>query len=486
MARYHARVLTLLRTAILIVATALVACREEQRTERPARPNVVVISVCSVRADHTSLNGYARRTTPNLEALARDSVVFDQAVTQWPKTVPAMAALLTGRYGHSTGVMRVTTGQHLPDEELTIAEHFRKHGYATGAFLSTAALHHGTNLFQGFDVVEETYRSPQPFARTTTSALEWIRKAQRPFLVWAFYTNAHHPYHAPDAPPGLFVGDAHYDGSVKMPLNDANELALAVPKDHPFRDQILRPDMYGVRKEVRLPEHPRDLAFYVARYDAGIFGADRRIGELLRGIADLMPNTIVVVVGDHGESLGDQHYYFGHGRLPYDPVARVPFLIRPSGGQRPRRVAQPVPTFSLFPTVVDLAGLPQPLGIEAPSLAPLLRGGEGPARVYTESGYALDFQLAVRDERWKLIYVPDALDRSLMTGSDFELYDLATDPHESRNVFDANPDQARRLKYDLLTWSQPWRARARVVRPGLAGPIDSQTEKQLRSLGYIR
>jgi len=432
------------------------------------------------------MHGYARRTTPNLEALARDSVVFDHAFTQWPKTVPAVAALLTGRYGHSTGVMRVTTGQHLPDGELTIAEHFRQHGYATGAFLSTAALHSGTNLFQGFDVVEETYRSPRPFARTTTRALEWIRKADRPFFVWTFYTNAHHPYAGHDAPPGLFVGDEHYDASVKLPLNDASELPLAVPEDHPFRDQILRPDMYGVRKGVRLPEFPRDRAFYIARYDAGIFGADHRIGELLRGIADLLPNTIVVVVGDHGESLGDQQYYFGHGRLPYDPVTRVPFLIKPAGGHPPGRTTQPVPTFSLFPTVVDLAGLPQPPNIEAPSLAPLLRGGPGPARVYTESGYALDFQLTVRDERWKLIYIPDALDRSLMTGSEFELYDVASDPHESRNVFDANPREARRLQYDLLTWSQHWRARSRVVRPGAAGPIDSQTEEQLRSLGYLR
>lgn len=461
--------------------------RQEPKVPAGPPPNVIVISVCSVRADHMSFGGYRRQTTPNLARLAADAVIFDRASTQWPKTVPAMAALLTGRYGHSTGVMRSTVKQRLRDEELTVAEYFRKHGYATAAFVSSSALNAETNLFQqGFDVVEETYRKPEAFKTTTTDALGWVSRTRGPFLLWVHYNNAHQPYLAYDAPPDLFVDDPYHDKSVQIPLNEKDEMDLDVPKNHPFRMQIVRADMHGVRKEARLPERPQELGFYIARYDAGIFGADRRIGELLDGVAPLLSNTIVVFVGDHGESLGEHGYYFGHGRLPYDPVVRVPFMIRPPGGVKGRHVTHPVPSFSLFPTLAEMAGLPPPPNVEAPSLASLVRGqGNPPKHVFGESGYALDYQIAVRDERWKLIHVPDPIDRSLMTGAEFELYDLVSDPGETRNLFEANRDQARPLQLALLNWSRAWRDRVRI--PNVTNPtIDAETEKQLRALGYIQ
>ncbi|HEX6643026.1 MAG TPA: sulfatase [Thermoanaerobaculia bacterium] len=450
-------------------------------------PNVLVISVCSIRADHVSFNGYRRDTMPNLAKLAADSVIFDRAMTQWPKTVPAVSALLTGRYGHSTGVMRSTIGQHLADEEVTIGEHFRDHGYSTAAFISSSALHAANNLFQqGFDRVEETYREPKPYAATTSRALQWVKKQKRPFFLWVHYNNAHQPYLAPDAPPNLFVDDQFYDKTVRIPLNENDEMDLDVPKDHPFRMQIVRADMNGVRREARLKERPDELAFYVARYDAGIYGADRRIGELLDGLKPLLEKTIVVFVGDHGEALGEQGYYFGHGRLPYDAVVHVPLMIKPLGGGKGRHVSQPVPSFSLFPTLAEMAGLPEPKTAESPSLAPLVRNdGPAPQHVFGEAGYAIEFQTAVRDARWKLIRVPDPIDRQLMTGSEFELYDMNADPGETKNVFTQHPDEARRLQKVLLNWTRTWRDKPHGAKSQPQN-IDPETEKQLRALGYIQ
>ena len=113
-------------------------------------PNVLLISLCSVRPDHMSYYGYERNTTPNFEKLAKESIVFENAFSPWPKTTPFFAALMTGKYGHTNGVMRVTPGQYLGDEHETIAEILKSKGYETAAFVSTAAVNVETNIFSRF------------------------------------------------------------------------------------------------------------------------------------------------------------------------------------------------------------------------------------------------------------------------------------------------------------------------------------------------
>lgn len=480
----------ILSGGILLAVLPLLTCsgsteREPQVVqERP--PNVLVISLCSVRADHTSLLGYPRATTPHLERLAADGWVFEHAVTPWPKTTPAFAALVTGKYGHDNGVMRVTGGQRLADEHTTLAEVLRARGYATAAFVSSGALNHGTNIFQqGFARVDETFRVDSPFPSTTQRALEWIAgEREVPFLAWVHYNNAHLPYYAPGAPKDLFVGDRHYDPTRKVTLSDGKPLDLPVDDDHPHRTQILRPDMFGVRPEVVLGGGRKELAFYVARYDAGIFGADRMIGDLLDGLHEtgVLDETIVAVVGDHGEALGDHGYYFGHGRLPYDDVGRVVLLIRPPGGGGPQRVRQPVSTLGLAPTLLTMAGAPIPEGMAVGSL---LDEEARPSLVFAESGYSLDYPLSVRDERWKLIYVPNPVDQRLMRHRPYELYDLLRDPGETRDLYRQDDPVARRLHRELLRWSRGWMRKAYGGASQLHEIVDEETRDQLRALGYL-
>lgn len=474
----------LLSAAVVQHATG--AAGAGDRAASGGTPNVLVISVCSIRPDHTSLHGYHRSTTPNLERLAADAVVFEHAVTPWPKTTPAFAALVTGRYGHDTGVMRVTAGQRLDDAHTTLAELLQARGFDTAAFISTSALNSGTNVFQqGFSRVDETYRQKDPFGETTRRALDWIgRSRQAPFLAWVHYNNAHQPYTAPGAPRDLFIGDRFYDPSLQVPLNDGKPLDLPVAPDHPHRPQILRPDMGGVRPEAQLAARPAEMAFYVARYDAGIFGADRMIGHLLDGLRErgLLDRTIIAVVGDHGEALGDHDYYFGHGRLPYDASARVPLLIRPAGGTSGRRVVRPVSSLGLAPTLLSMVGAPVPSEMAWP---PLLGGRALPEHVFSEAGYSLDYPLTVRDGRWKLIYVPNPVDRSLMRGREFELYDLRTDPGETRDLYRPDLPAARSLRRALLLWSRGWIRDAYSTTSKRHGIIDQETLDQLRALGYL-
>ncbi|MHC4728511.1 MAG: sulfatase-like hydrolase/transferase, partial [Planctomycetota bacterium] len=121
------------------------------------KPNILIISLCSVRPDHMSCYGYQRRTTPNFAELAAESIVFENAITQWPKTTPAFAALMTGKYCHTTGVMRTPIGQRLGDQHDTLAEILQAHGYDTAAFISSAALNKKTNLFQGCATIGELW-----------------------------------------------------------------------------------------------------------------------------------------------------------------------------------------------------------------------------------------------------------------------------------------------------------------------------------------
>jgi arylsulfatase A-like enzyme len=427
----------------------------------PARPNILLVTLCSVRADHVSSYGYARATTPHLDRLAATAVVFEHAFTQWPHSAPALAALMTATYGHTNGVTRASAGQYLDDAHETLAEILRAHGYRTAAFVSTPALGARANLVQGFETVAETWRVPRPARVATERAAAWLAEEPgRPFFAWVHYHNAHHPYAAPGADPDRFVDDALHDPARRVAVQRNLPLALALPRNFPFKRELLRPSLGGVHPLAYLPERPAELDFYVARYDAGIWGADRMIGDLLASPAVARPTTIVAVVADHGESLGEHGYFFDHGRLPYDSAVRVPMILRAADRLPPARIRAPVATFALAPTLLELAGVAVPGTMEARSLVPVLDGDAPAPLVFTESGYHMDYVLSVRDATWKLIQVPNEMDRRFMTGAEFELYDWIADPAERDDMHARRPEVTARLRAILSAWASPWVARA--------------------------
>jgi arylsulfatase A-like enzyme len=478
---------------VAMSALGLLAGCSGQDGSHEERPNVLILSVCSIRADHMSCYGYERDTTPNLTELAKESIVFDNAITQWPKTTPGFAAIMSAKYGHANGVLRTTHGPRLADEHVTMAEALHEAGFATAAFISSPALAAHANIAQqGFDVVEEVFRDRRRHTLPTERALTWLRKrdTSKPFFIWAHYNNAHYPYRGGGAPnPDMFVGDAHYDPSrrVRAITDPRMRLALPIPQDHPCRVEVLRTDMGTVHRWAVLPERPEEYAFYIARYDAGIYGADAAMGALLDGVRalGLWDNTIIAVVGDHGESLGEHNYYFEHGRFPYDATAEVPFMIRPAGGGRERRIDPPVATFRLAPTILEMLGIEPPPDWQAQSLVQLINGDASAEKVFTEVGYHADYMLVVRDNDWKLIHVPDELDRRLMQGTEYELYNWRSDPHERKNLVGANPQQAQRLASALKDWSAPWVASAYGQPQRRKIELDDETRRQLATLGYI-
>jgi arylsulfatase len=490
-ARFVARRQELLRSGVAVALRGLGGARQagaalcllagvnvtsealELRAPGP-RLNVLLITIDTLRADHLGAYGYARPTSPNIDRLAREGVLFRRAVSQWPKTSPSFASLMSGTYGHTHGLIR-TTAQRMPDHPLMLAELLKAAGYQTWAAVANVNLARMFNFDQGFDTYLESWREEDEQRRTelvTRQGLELLSRASRdrPFFLWLHYFDPHARYQPPGPYDGMFVGDRHFDPSWQMP----------------FQREV-RKDLGGIPTTARLGGEER-IAYYVAQYDAEIRYVDGQVGLLLAALKErgLDGDTLVILTSDHGESLGEHNYFFEHGRFPYDDCLHVPLIVR-LPGRRSGEVRSPVQLIDLLPTVLDLTGLPPDPEAEGKSLRRPLEGGRtgGPLWEYafSESGYSRDYQRSITGERYKLIYVPDEADRAVMKRSELELYDLQEDPGETRNLAGERPEVAAQLRERLARWigeGGTGSAAPTAVR------IEPEAERQLRSLGYIQ
>ena len=459
------------------VALACVGAGEAERLEGPPR-RVFLITVDTLRADHTSAYGYPRGTTPTLERLAAEGLRFEQAVCQWPKTGASFASMFTGQYPQSTGLTH-EAAIRLPDGYHYLPELFRGLGYTTAAVVSNGVLNTGLGWGRGFDEYLETWHveggmsgDPQVYRRTINAPrvnelalplLERHRDAERLF-VWLHYSDPHAPYVLPDDFDNPFLDDAWYIQEGEVELDRPHATAL------------------GDR---------RDLKYYVAQYDANVLVADLAIGQVLERAEELglLEDAVVIYTADHGESLGEHDYWFEHGRLPYSPTTRVPLVLWGPGRVPPGEVVErPVELVDLYPTLLELAASGEPVpGLEGDSLVPSLRGDEdGPAEedfdfAYLEAGGGspTTHYRAVQDPRWKLIYHPPMGQREAV----FELYDLAADPLETRDVKERHRAEARRLRERLWGWMKgsDWIRRDR----SFIEEHSAETLKALKALGYV-
>lgn len=444
------------------------------RNPPPDAKSFVLVTADTLRADHLGVYGYARDTSPALDALAREGVQFEQAAVQWPKTTPSFVSMLTSTYPRTNGVTR-NTGMRLPEGLVTLAERFSDAGWATAAVVTNSNLARVFRFDQGFDVYVEAWSRPRPddperAAHVTAEALAWLggRPPDRPFFLWVHYVDPHARYEPPAPFDGMFVGDAFYSAARRAPL-------------HAGRDE----DMGGIPARAALGARD-EVDYYVAQYDAEIRYMDHEIGRLLRGIdrAGLRERTVVAFTSDHGESLGEHRYYFDHGRLPYDDCVRVPLIFRVPGGRAGLRWTRPVELVDLHPTLLALAGLPIGSEVQGRSLLPALEGRDDPARAawaFSESGYETPWQVAIRDEAWKLVHVPSLPDRALMTGEEWELYHLAADPGEKVNLVQAEGARVARMRAALEAWER----RSGKAPPATPPEIDAATAARLRALGYV-
>jgi arylsulfatase A-like enzyme len=431
--------------------------------------------VDTLRADHMSLYGYGRATSPNLARTAATGVTFDHAVTQWPKTGSSFAAMFTGMYPHTTGITH-KAAVRVPDQYLTLPQLFKESGYTTVGVVSNAVLAAKFGWNRGFDEFGETWGGGEfpddphlfrPLAsapKVNELAVPLLRKYAKAdhLFAWIHYSDPHAPYMLPDSAANPFLGDALFkQGHREIP-------ARLVGKGYTMDDRT-------------------DLEYYVAQYDANVLVADEHIQELLDEMRSLglLEDSLVIFTADHGEELGEHNSWFEHGPLPYNTTAHVPLFVLMNGLPAGRRVDQPVELIDLYPTFKELIAPERKVpGLEGRSLWPLLRGGapDGSFRVaFSGAGRHPNLYHSVQEAAWKLVFNSGGK-RSRAAGSPtggFELYNLLEDPLEARNVAAAHPEEVRRLRRDLVAWMRKARA------TGEEEEVTDENERALRALGYV-
>ncbi len=459
-----------MKRIILPVACAVLAAACGGSPEKAGRFNVLLVTLDTTRADHLGCYGYPLPTSPNLDRLASDGIRFDMAISTSGITPISHASIFTGMNPdrHGLRVFYGRTGHYLEPEHPTLASILRDRSWRTAAFVSSYPASEKFGLDHGFDtfssgVSEEVmagdprlrppkdgYWQDRPTASaqrradvTTDEALAWLDEpyvGENPFFLWVHYFDPHDPSLVP---PQEVTARFGVDGSEP--------------------DALLKV------------------------YDPEIFFMDGQFGRLIRHLRETgrYDNTIIVVVGDHGQGLGD-HNWFPH-RLLYQEQIRVPLIIRIPGGTRRATVGAVTRTIDIMPTVLQALGIDPPETVQGSDMTAILSGPAEKGRIAVAEAlntlddhappqlppHQKDLLFMVMDREWKLIH------HAGEPGNN-ELYHLLEDPEESNNRVAAEPEEVKRL---MTALEGSGIMQIELVDPD--EPMDEEALEKLRSLGYV-
>ncbi|HYK90920.1 MAG TPA: sulfatase-like hydrolase/transferase [Acidobacteriota bacterium] len=389
-----------------------------------AADNILLISVDTMRADHLSCYGYRQNKTPAIDRWAAEGIRFENAYTEYPLTLPAHSTLLTGTYPSYHGVLE-NVGFALGSDRVTLAEVLRENGFSTGGFIGSYVLASQFGLAQGFGTYDEKFGVPFEKAIAATALRRPAEQVTDSFLAWL----------SKQRESRFFAFVHFYDPHAPCPDG----------------------------------------------YDAEVTRVDRSIGRIdaLLRKWNLINRTLIFLVSDHGESLGE-HGESGHGFFLYDSTLHVPWIVRPPAGITFTRKAPSlaVSLADVMPTILQLSSVKGPAQMQGRSLVGIMSGTdtENAGGVYAET-FIPQLQFgwsplrSVRIGKYKLIDAPRA-----------ELYDLAADPGEKVNILTGNQAVANQLRAKLEESAAGRRNRGGT---GAAGPVLEAREK-LAALGYVQ
>ena len=475
--------------------------RAELPPPQPGAPNVVMVVLDTVRARNVSSYGYGRPTSPEIERLAAEGALFLDATSPSTWSLPSHASLFTGRYQSSHGAHG--EHQYLDARYPTLAQVLERRGYQTFCITANPWISDGLGLTRGFAWQDLSLREQggagQGFSfvhrlldrlglqesdkggdAVAASFENWMRErpadAERPAFVFLNFIEAHFPYH--QLPRDSLFQFTH------RPYGDLRRISI----------DLVGQQFGGKGRPVAEAGAPaQDM------YDGGIVYSNQllaRVVEALRA-RGMLDDTVLVVLADHGEILGERGGYFGHGPTLYQEAVGVPLLVRyppriPAGV----RIAQPVSTVGVFATILDLAGIEAPPTLQVGSLAPLATGesvsGGGPilSELHQSRELALDSRSADpqmrSDRRYRLLRERNLKLVTTSRGESF-LYDLASDPGETHDLAAERPAEVSAMQARLAQVQQE------IGLPDLDAPIaddgekpelDEATRERLRALGY--
>jgi arylsulfatase A-like enzyme/Flp pilus assembly protein TadD len=416
------------RSSVITAIVCLAALRAV------AVPNVVVITIDTLRADHLGCYGDKNIKTPNIDALAQDGVRFERAYTPVPVTLPAHSALFTGTYPMRSGMHDFADNKLSPTQP-TLASVLKENGYATGAVIGSAVLDSRFGLNHGFDFyydhfdfsrlqesnLDEMERSGNLVA---DQALDWLDKNyQKKFFLWMHLYDPHYPYRPPS------------------------------PYSEEYKD---RP------------------------YDGEIAFADSQVGRLIRELKDknVYQNTVIVLTGDHGESLGE-HGEKTHGFFIYNATLHIPVIIHLPAGPAPRTVSELVSLPDLMPTVLAFLKLDAPSDVQGRNLLPFLIDKDN-NKDQARSLYAETF-LPRLHFNWSELRGAETENYHFIDAPKPELYDLKNDPQETNNLYPQKKAVAEEMRNKLTTLIQQYSTGQELAQKT---GLDPALMERLKSLGY--
>jgi len=419
-----------------------------------ARPDILIVTVDTLRADRLGSYGYERKTSPQLDRLLKEGVRFSQARVVEPLTNPSICSMMTSLYPQDHGASR--NGLRMRRGLASLPKSLSDHGYDTAAIVGNWTLKNKlSGLGEHFDEYESLLtrkrwfgflRSEATAADLTTAAIEWLDSradgANRPFMLWVHYVEPHAPY--------------------RLQEEFAEPLGLPV----------------GPRK---LP--PSD------RYDTEVAFVDHQIGRLIREVESRLDSPpLILFASDHGESLGE-HDYWGHGRNLHEPGLWVPMGLTWRGRVPARVVHAPALNIDLAPTVLSLLDIPIPASFRGYDWAEALNGGSTPdnrvTHYQTHKGAVIskhESELARRKGLLAVGLIDGTRKEILLVGSGrLQIWNLETDPGELNNLSETDSDASD----DLAGWIRAIETGLTLLDESPPEPLDEASAARLRALGYV-
>ena len=446
------------RVLMPLALAALAAC---SGANVDPRPDVILISIDTLRPDHLGAYGYAKPTSPTLDAIAEQGVVFEDVTSPSPWTLPAHASLLTGLYPsrHRANSHYRSLGKSAP----TLASILSEHGYDAAAVVNSHNLSRRYGLdrgFRRFRHVQEWVFEVMPTTEVTDQAVEWLSAPRRrPLFLFLHYYDVHSDYRSLPDFESAFLDDydGHADGTTRQ-LAEVRKGNVSFDED--------------------------DVAHLLDLYDAGILQIDHELGRLLtllraRGLLD---RSLLVITSDHGEEFLE-HGGVLHGRTQFQEVLRVPLLMRGPGLPAGTRVSTPVSLVDIAPTLLAMLEIPAPASLDGVDLAPLWRGETrdfAERHLFGEADHhneVDDITRSVRQGRYALHY-------NRLT-EQHQLYDLEQDPWERVDIAAEQQEIADRLRERLLRFMAD-AEQAALAEDRPLDPLTPEELQHLRELGYLQ
>jgi arylsulfatase A-like enzyme len=464
-------------------------CQEAAPTQRP---NIILIVIDAARADHFSCYGYRRKTTPFIDQIAGEGVLYKNAISPAGWTLPAHASMFTGAYPSRHGAH--SESLFLPDGLPTLAEVLDKNGYTTCAICRNEWITDATGMTRGFkEFYDLRYSKLETIIKrlpeliklkcldtggylTNKAAIDWIKKcdSKSPFFLFIHAPGPHFPYLIPAPYNSMFLPEGISYRQAKKVNQDAKKFYAGVVK--------MDEDDFKISKSL---------------YDGALAYQDRMIWEIYEFLKkkNILDNTIIIITSDHGESLGD-HNHLGHNYILYETLIKVPFIVRYPKIFKPGLVVdRQIQTFDIFPTILKILDIDDRdlKGIQGRPIPPVNDGGKIHKFTFAErfkdpiglkesfpdidlshlKKFEDDRKTAIRTDRYKLIYSQNGKS---------ELYDLVNDPDEEDNVIEKETKIAKDLQEEIEKWRRSFK-QAKIS--GLQMRFDEDVKKRLKALGYL-